>query len=100
MECLLLRTKAQRFLLQAIVYLLMIPVSRMLIYTKLIDKMEIKSRINLSTHVSMCTKKKKKSDMTLSILQPFQANCIHVLHIQVFGSHQIITKMLENSLSL
>lgn len=73
----------------------------MLIYTKLIDKMEIKSRINLSTHVSMCTKKKKKnSDMTLSILQPFQANCIHVLHIQVFGSHQIITKMLENSLSL
>lgn len=45
-------------------------------------------------------KKKKKSDMTLSILQPFQANCIHVLHIQVFGSHQIITKMLENSLSL
>lgn len=32
----------------------------MLIYTKLIDKMEIKSRINLSTHVSMCTKKKKK----------------------------------------
>lgn len=73
----------------------------MLIYTKLIDKMEIKSRINLSTHVSMCTKKKKKkSDKTLSILQPFQANCIHVLHIQVFGSHQIITKMLENSLSL
>lgn len=73
----------------------------MLIYTKLIDKMEIKSRINLSTHVSMCTKKKEtKSDMTLSILQPFQANCIHVLHIQVFGSHQIITKMLENSLSL
>lgn len=39
----------------------MIPVSRMLIYTKLIDKMEIKSRINLSTHVSMCTKKKKKN---------------------------------------
>lgn len=73
----------------------------MLIYTKLKDKMEIKSRINLSTHVSMCTKKQKtKSDMTLSILQPFQANCIHVLHIQVFGSHQIITKMLENSLSL
>lgn len=30
----------------------------MLIYTKLIDKMEIKSIINLSTHVSMCTKKK------------------------------------------
>lgn len=45
-------------------------------------------------------KKNKKSDMTLSILQPFQANYIHVLHIQVFGSHQIITKMLENSLSL
>lgn len=48
----------------------------------------------------LCAPKKKKSDMTLSILQPFQANCIHVLHIQVFGSHQIITKMLENSLSL
>lgn len=50
----------------------------------------------------LCALKKKKKirHMTLSILQPFQANCIHVLHIQVFGSHQIITKMLENSLSL
>lgn len=51
-------------------------------------------------HVCALKKKIKKSDMTLSILQPFQANCIHVLYIQVFGSHQIITKMLENSLSL
>lgn len=37
------------------------PIKSQLIYTKLIDKMEIKSRINLSTHVSMCTKKKKKN---------------------------------------
>lgn len=30
-------------------------------------------------------KKKKKTDMTLSILQPFQANCIHVLHCTYTG---------------